>query len=316
MYSFDVKNETVLAIIRRLSPFLHGKNDALLRVLVCAFSGGHLLLEDLPGLGKTTMAIAAARVLGLRFGRVQCTNDLLPTDVTGLNIFKAEKGAFQFHPGPIFNNLVLVDEINRATPKTQSALLEAMGEEQVTIDGSTYRLAMPFMVIATQNPIEHSGTFPLPESQMDRFMMRVSIGYPDRDSEINILKAGSQRESIDGIVPVLSPEAVISIRKAIELETAVSDKILDYIMTITEMTRNHPQITAGISTRGAMVLLSCARCAAWMQGRAFVIPEDVKAFAPEILAHRMQMRGAARSGSSPEALEALSSILNEAPALG
>jgi MoxR-like ATPase len=313
--SLDVKNETVLTILRRLSDVLHGKNETLIRILVCAFSGGHLLLEDLPGLGKTTMAIAAARVLGLKFGRVQCTNDLLPTDVTGLNIFKAEKGIFEFHPGPIFNNLVLVDEINRATPKTQSALLEAMGEEQATIDGSTYRLAMPFMVIATQNPIEHSGTFQLPESQMDRFMMRVSIGYPDRDSEIDILKAGNQRTSIEGIVPVLSPEAVVSLRQAIEKETAVSDKIIDYILTIAEMTRHHPQIAAGISTRGAMVLLSCSRCAAWMQGRTFVIPEDVKAFAPEILSHRIQMKGSPRFGQSG-ALEVLMSILSEVPALG
>jgi MoxR-like ATPase len=273
-----------------------------------------MLLEDLPGLGKTTMAIAASRVLGLRFGRVQCTNDLLPTDVTGLNIFKADKGAFEFHPGPIFNNLVLVDEINRATAKTQSALLEAMGEEQVTIDGVTYRLARPFMVIATQNPIEHSGTTPLPESQMDRFMMRVSIGYPDRESELGILRKGSQKNAIDGVSPVLSAESVVSVQQAIERDIVVSDRILEYILTIAEMTRNHPQIASGISTRGAMVLLACARCAAWMQGRGFVIPEDVKIFAPEVLAHRIQLRGTARSGSS-DAEGVLQSILNEVPPL-
>jgi MoxR-like ATPase len=310
--SFEVKNETVLSILSRLSPFLHGKNEALIRILVCAFSGGHMLLEDLPGLGKTTMAIAAARVLGLRFGRVQCTNDLLPTDVTGLNIFKADKGAFEFHPGPIFNNLVLVDEINRATAKTQSALLEAMGEEQTTVDGLTYRLARPFMVIATQNPIEHSGTTPLPESQMDRFMMRVSIGYPDRASELGILRAGSQRDSIDGISPVLSPESVVSAQQAIERDIAVSDRILDYVLSIAEMTRNHPHIAAGVSTRGAMVLLSCARCAAWMQGRGFVIPEDVKAFAAEALAHRMQIKGVSRRGAQ-DALEIIQSVLSEVP---
>ncbi|MDR1515602.1 MAG: MoxR family ATPase [Synergistaceae bacterium] len=314
MGSLEVKNDTVLAVINRLSPFLHGKNEALIRILVCAFSGGHMLLEDLPGLGKTTMAIAASRVLGLRFGRVQCTNDLLPTDVTGLNIFKADKGAFEFHPGPIFNNLVLVDEINRATAKTQSALLEAMGEEQVTIDGVTYRLARPFMVIATQNPIEHSGTTPLPESQMDRFMMRVSIGYPDRESELGILRKGSQKNAIDGVSPVLSAESVVSVQQAIERDIVVSDRILEYILTIAEMTRNHPQIASGISTRGAMVLLACARCAAWMQGRGFVIPEDVKIFAPEVLAHRIQLRGTARSGSS-DAEGVLQSILNEVPPL-
>lgn len=312
MGSIEIKNETVLAVIHSLSPFLRGKNEALIRILVCAFSGGHMLIEDLPGLGKTTMAIAASRVLGLRFGRVQCTNDLLPTDVTGLNIFKADKGAFEFHPGPIFNNLVLVDEINRATAKTQSALLEAMGEEQATIDGVTYRLARPFMVIATQNPIEHSGTTPLPESQMDRFMMRISIGYPDRESELDILRAGSQKNAIESVSPVLSAESVVSVQQAIERDIVVSDKILEYILTLAEMTRNHPQIAVGISTRGAMALLGCARVAAWMRGRGFLIPEDVKAFAPEVLAHRIQLKSTARPGSS-DAEEVLQSVLNEAP---
>jgi MoxR-like ATPase len=311
--SFEVKNDVVLWILHSLSPFLHGKNEALIRILACAFTGGHLLLEDLPGLGKTTMAIAVARALGLRFGRVQCTNDLLPTDVTGLNIFKADKGVFEFHPGPIFNNLVLVDEINRATPKTQSALLEAMGEEQATIDGNTYRLARPFMVIATQNPVEHSGTFPLPESQMDRFTMKVSIGYPDRASELDILRVGSQRGSIDAIEPVMSAENVVALQQTIERDIVASDKILDYILTISEMTRNHPQIATGVSTRGAMILLNCARSAAWMQGRGFVIPEDVKVFAPEVLAHRIQIKGSVRSGAL--ASEILESILSEAPAL-
>jgi MoxR-like ATPase len=309
---FEVKNETVLAILDRLSPFLQGKDEALIRILACAFSGGHMLLEDLPGLGKTTMAIAAARVLGLRFGRVQCTNDLLPTDVTGLNIFKADKGAFEFHPGPIFNNLVLVDEINRATAKTQSALLEAMGEEQATVDGLTYRLARPFMVIATQNPIEHSGTTPLPESQMDRFMMRVSIGYPDRASELDILRSGSQRFAIEGISPVLYPEAVVSAQQSIERDIVASDRILDYILSIAQVTRDHPHIASGVSTRGAMVLLACAKCAAWMQGRGFVIPEDVKAFATEALAHRIQIKGAARRGSE-DAQEIIQSVMNEVP---
>ena len=161
---FSVSNPRIKKTLTGLSPSLHGKDNALIKVLACIFSNGHLLLEDLPGLGKTTLAIATARALGLKFGRIQCTNDLLPTDITGLNIFKMDKSEFEFHPGPIFNNLVLVDEINRATPKTQSALLEAMGEEQATIDGKTYHLARPFFVVATQNPVEHSGTFPLPES--------------------------------------------------------------------------------------------------------------------------------------------------------
>ena len=308
---FIIKNELIENILGRLSPYLHGKRDALLGVLACVFSGGHLLLEDLPGLGKTTMAIATSRALGLSFGRIQCTNDLLPTDVTGLNVFKTDQGVFEFHPGPIFNNLVLVDEINRATPKTQSALLEAMGEEQATIDGKTYRLARPFLVVATQNPVEHAGTFPLPESQMDRFMMKLSIGYPDRASEMEILRTGSQRYAIEEIEPLLSPDEVVRTQTAIEREIAVSEKILAYILTLAERSREHPLIETGISTRGAMVLAACSRTVAWMRGRDYVIPEDVKLFAREVLAHRLQLRGGASAGSA----DLVTSILEEIPAV-
>jgi len=309
MSLFVVKNPEIERVLETVKPFLHGKDDAILRIMTCIFSGGHMLLEDLPGLGKTTMAIAVARVLGLSFGRIQCTNDLLPTDVTGLNIFRPETGEFDFRPGPIFNNLLLVDEINRATPKTQSSLLEAMGEEQVTIDGKTHEMARPFLVIATQNPIEHYGTFPLPESQMDRFMMRVSIGYPDRASETEILRLGRRRRVVSEIAPVYSPERVENTQREIENGIAVSDKILDYILTITEKSRKHAMIEAGISTRGAMILLQCAKTAAWMQGRDFVIPEDVKLFATDILAHRIQPYNTSRA----ESAEILSMILRETP---
>lgn len=307
---FSVKRPEVLAALDILKPLLHGKSEALIKILAGIFSGGHLLLEDLPGLGKTTMAIAVARVLGLDFGRIQCTNDLLPTDVTGLNIFRAERGEFEFRPGPIFSNLLLVDEINRATPKTQSSLLEAMGEEQVTIDGKTYVLAKPFLVIATQNPIEHFGTFPLPESQMDRFMMKVSIGYPDKDSEKEILRLGKQRSEIDSMERVFTPEGVVAAQKEIESGTAVSEKIYDYILSIVDKSRSHPLILAGISTRGAMILLQCAKTVAWMQGRDFVIPEDVKALALDVLSHRLQLQGASKA-AGPEIVE---SILRETPA--
>jgi MoxR-like ATPase len=290
---------------------LHGKDDALIKVLACIFSNGHLLLEDLPGLGKTTLAIAAARVLGLKFGRVQCTNDLLPTDVTGLNIFKAEKSEFEFHPGPIFNNLVLVDEINRATPKTQSALLEAMGEEQATIDGKTYRLPRPFFVVATQNPVEHSGTFPLPESQMDRFMMKVSIGYPPRGAEREILRVGSQRDKLSDIEPLFTPDEVLRLQASIERGVTVSDKILDYMLSLTEKTRTSPNIAAGISTRGAMSLLQLAKTLAWMQNRDYVIPEDIKAMAEDVLLHRLQLR----QGSETTKHEILSTIFSEVPTI-
>jgi MoxR-like ATPase len=309
--AFTVSNPRIRDALARLSVVLNGKDDALVRVLACMFSNGHLLLEDLPGLGKTTLAIAVARLLGLNFGRIQCTNDLLPTDVTGLNIFKMEKGAFEFHAGPIFNNLVLVDEINRATPRTQSALLEAMGEEQATIDGTTYQLPRPFFVVATQNPVEHSGTFPLPESQMDRFMMKVSIGYPPRDAEREILRVGSRKEELERLSPLFNPEEVLDIQRTIEREIQVSDRILDYLLEVTERTRTHPNIAAGISTRGAMSLLALAKTVAWMQNRAYVLPEDVRLMAEDVLLHRIQLR----QGTESVRREVLRAIFQEVPTI-
>jgi len=311
MSLFKIENHKIKEIMACLTPILHGKDETLVKLLVCVFAGGHVLLEDLPGLGKTTLALAVARALGLQFGRIQCTNDLLPTDVTGLNIFKADKGAFEFHPGPAFNNLVLVDEINRATPKTQSALLEAMGEGQATVDGKTYQLPQPFFVIATQNPVEHAGTFPLPESQMDRFMARLSLGYPAREAEREILRSGSQREELENIPALLNPREIIETQSEIEREVTVSDKIIDYILTVAEKSRSHPDAAVGISTRGAMVLLRAARAAAWLQGRGFVIPEDVKAFADDVLLHRLILK----QGSERAKKELLRQLFAETPAI-
>lgn len=305
----NIANPRIAGAVAHLSPSLQGKNEALVKILACLFAGGHLLLEDLPGLGKTTLAVAVARLLGLSFGRVQCTNDLLPTDVTGLNIFRMEKGEFEFHPGPIFNNLVLVDEINRATPKTQSALLEAMGEEQVTIDGRTRHLPRPFFVVATQNPVEHSGTFPLPESQMDRFTMKISIGYPDRGAEREILRAGSRRKELENIPSFFSPEEILELQATIEKKIAVSDKILDYLLEITEKTRLHPSMAAGISTRGAMLLLQVAKALAWMNDRDYVLPEDVKAMSEDVLLHRLQLK----QGAEDVRRKVLRSIFAETP---
>ena len=311
MSLFKIENHKIKEIMACLTPILHGKDETLVKLLVCVFAGGHVLLEDLPGLGKTTLALAVARALGLQFGRIQCTNDLLPTDVTGLNIFKADKGAFEFHPGPAFNNLVLVDEINRATPKTQSALLEAMGEGQATVDGKTYQLPQPFFVIATQNPVEHAGTFPLPESQMDRFMARLSLGYPAREAEREILRSGSQREELENIPALLNPREIIETQAEIEREVTVSDKIIDYILTVAEKSRSHPDAAVGISTRGAMVLLRAARAAAWLQGRGFVIPEDVKAFADDVLLHRFILK----QGPERAKKELLRQLFAETPAV-
>lgn len=282
----NVRNK-ISIITDSLGQHLQGKEEALRLSLIAFFSRGHLLIEDLPGLGKTTLAIGIARALGLSFGRIQCTSDLLPTDITGLSIYNKTTGEFEFHQGPIFNNIVLCDEINRATPKTQSALLEAMGEKQVTIEGKTYKLPDLFCVIATQNPVEQYGTFPLPESQLDRFMMKIRIGYPSRDAEKEILRMGSTREELHSIEPVMDPREVASIQDEIEKNIYVSDKILDYALSIIHATRKNGFLSAGLSTRGALTLVSTARTNAYFHERDFVIPEDIKELAEFTIPHRV-----------------------------
>ncbi|SNZ03418.1 MoxR-like ATPase [Persephonella hydrogeniphila] len=282
----EIKNDNIKKIIDILSRFLQGKEEALRLSLITFFSRGHLLIEDLPGLGKTTLAIGIAKITGLSFGRIQATSDLLPTDITGLSIYNKQLEKFEFHPGPIFNNIVLVDEINRATPKTQSALLEAMGEKQVTVEGESYKLPKPFFVIATQNPVEQYGTFPLPESQMDRFMMKISIGYPSRDAEREILKGGSRREELYSIEPVLDKEQVIKIQNEID-NVYISDKIVEYILDIAEKTRNSKYFSAGLSIRGTLTIAKTAKTSAYFNGRDYVIPEDIKELLPYTVPHRV-----------------------------
>ncbi len=283
-------NNKIDYIIESLSAYLQGKEHALRLSLTAFFSKGHLLIEDLPGLGKTTMAVGIARALGLSFGRIQCTSDLLPTDITGLSIYNKSLGEFEFHPGPIFSNIVLVDEINRATPKTQSALLEAMEEEQVTVEGKTYKLPQPFFVIATQNPAEHFGTFPLPESQLDRFIMKISIGYPSGESEKEILKSGSKREELYAMKPVITPEEASRIQEEVKDNIYVSDKVLDYAMKIIQATRSGKYLNAGLSTRGALALTYTAKTNAYFHGRDFVIPEDIKELAEYTITHRVMFK--------------------------
>lgn len=267
--------------------YLQGKEKAVKLTLISFLSKGHVLVEDNPGLGKTTLAIAIAKSMGLSFGRIQCTNDLLPTDVTGLNIFNKEKNEFEFKKGPIFNNIVLVDEINRATPKTQSALLEAMGEKQVTVEGNTYKLPQPFFVIATQNPSESFGTFPLPESQLDRFLMKISIGYPKKDEELEILKGGSSRKGIYESEPVLNNQEVSEIIKHIKENIVVKDSIFEYIMELVDKTRNHPRISIGLSTRAALSIVNAAKSSAFISGRDYVIPEDILDYYHYTMLHRI-----------------------------
>lgn len=294
------RNQTIDEIINSLSDYLHGKAKALRLALITFFSEGHLLIEDLPGLGKTTLAIAIAKSLGLDFGRIQCTSDLLPSDITGVSVYNKNSANFDFHPGPIFNNIVLVDEINRATPKTQSALLEVMGEKQTTVEGKTYKMKKPFFVIATQNPIEHFGTFPLPESQLDRFMMRISIGYATRKAEMEILRAGSKREEIYKIQPLLTKEEVLKIQKEIKDTVYISDKVLNYILDIVEASRNSKYFLSGISTRGMLAISSTAKTKAYFSGRDFVIPEDVKDLAEYTIPHRVIFKEEYNSNAKKE----------------
>lgn len=282
------KRAEMLNVIETLSGrYLLGKMRAVRLSLIALLSGGHILLEDIPGLGKTTLALALSGVLGMTFGRLQCTSDLLPSDITGLSIFNRDEGKFTFMRGPIFNNLVLVDEINRAMPKTQSAMLEAMEERRVTVEGVTYQLPSPFLVIATQNPVEQVGTYPLPESQLDRFLICAGIGYPPENVEKSIIKGGSIRDEIKRLTPLVSIDDILEARSTVREKVYLSDKIVDYIFKIVAATRSHPFILSGISTRGGINMADAAKAHAYLEGREFVIPEDVKAVAVPTGAHRL-----------------------------
>ena len=278
------RSETIVA---EISKAIVGKEDVLKRVMVGILAGGHILFEDYPGLAKTLIARCFAQVLGVNFKRIQFTPDLLPTDITGSHIFNRDRGEFVLAPGPIFANIILADEINRATPKTQSALLEAMQEGQVSISGETLTLPQPFVVIATQNPIEYEGTFPLPEAQLDRFMIRLSVGYPNETDEIEILQRRLDRQQDEITLDTLSSaEELLAMRAATET-VMVHPDIEKYIVSIVAGTRNHQNIHVGASPRGSLALIKLARANAAIEGRDFVIPDDVKNYAVPALAHRI-----------------------------
>jgi MoxR-like ATPase len=268
-----------------LGAAIRGKPDVVRLSLACLLARGHLLIEDVPGVGKTTLAHALARAVSCRFHRLQFTSDMLPSDVLGVTIYNVRTEAFEFKPGPIFSNFLLADEINRTTPKTQSALLEAMNESQVTIDGHSHSLPRPFMVIATQNPVEHYGTYPLPESQLDRFLMRLRIGYPDAASERLIVRNSNAAEREAGAAG-LSAEDVLRIQEAVHA-VAVEEALVDYMLAIVEKTRNHEALALGVSPRGAQALYRATQALALLDGRDFAIPDDVKRLAVPIFAHRV-----------------------------
>jgi MoxR-like ATPase len=285
------EREAILRLLDTLDrEHLSGKHDALQLAIITLLCGGHLLLEDRPGLGKTTLALALARATGLLFGRVQCTSDLLPSDITGLSILDRAANDFRFIPGPIFCNILLVDELNRAMPRTQSALLEAMEERCVTVEGVTHPRPEPFMVIATQNPGEQAGTFPLPESQLDRFLITTGIGYPSAEIERQIIAGGSIRDDLKHIEPLIAHEELLASRKAAQKEVHLAPAIIDYIHRIAVATRMAPMVSAGISPRGAIALAQSARACAWLQGRDHVIPEDIQAMLLPVGAHRLILR--------------------------
>lgn len=282
--------KSIDTLIATLGKVILGKDRQIRLALSCLLARGHLLLEDLPGMGKTTLAHGLARALGLGFQRIQFTSDLLPSDILGVAIYRRETQEFVLHPGPIFNQIVLVDEVNRATPKTQSALLEAMEEHQVTLEGETRRLPEPFFVIATQNPAYQIGTFPLPESQLDRFMMRINLGYPDPRMERELLKGRSRREQAAELPACLNPEELLALQNAV-LKVTVSDTLLDYVLALVSLTRTSPQVAHGLSPRASLALTRAAQAWALVHGRDFVLPEDVQAVFPAVAGHRLRPQG-------------------------
>lgn len=274
-------------VIAALETVIVGKTEQLRLSVACLLAGGHLLIEDLPGVGKTTLAHALARALGLTYQRIQFTSDMLPADVIGVSIYRRETGEFEFHKGPVFSQVVLADEINRATPKAQSALLEAMEEAQVTADGSTYSLPLPFFVIATRNPIHQVGTFPLPESQLDRFLMQIGLGYPEPEDERVLLAKGARRNLVEAIEPAMSSESLARIQESVP-GIHVSEALLDYVQALIAHTRESGEFVTGLSPRGGIALIRAAQAWALMAGHGGVHPEDVRAVFPGVVAHRLE----------------------------
>ena len=271
--------------------------------MVALLAGEHVLLEDVPGVGKTLVGKALAKSIAAKFCRVQFTPDLLPSDIVGSSVFNAKTSEFFFSPGPIFANIVLADEINRTTPRTQSALLEAMSDAQVSIDGQTHPLPRPFMVIATQNPFEFEGTYPLPESQLDRFLLRISVGYPSREDELQVLAIHRGGEPLENLSPVIECSQVLALQHAVR-QVAVDESIYEYLLDIVEATRNSPELHVGVSTRGALCLYRASQSLALIEGREYVVPDDVKRLAVPVLAHRVITKGYLH-GSQRGAIEAL-----------
>ena len=303
--------DTYGEVVINVQQVIQGKPEVIELVLLCLISEGHLLIEDVPGVGKTSMAKALAASIDGSFGRLQFTPDLLPTDVVGLTVWNRNTNEFEFRPGPVFNNIVLADEINRASPKTQSALLEAMAEAQVTVDGTTYQLGSPFMVIATQNPIEHEGTYPLPESQLDRFLMRVSVGYPSPEAELEILETHGDHDALVDIGAVITAADVEELAAAARA-VHVAPALKGYLVELANASRRHPHLALGMSPRATLALQRVARARAAAHGRSYVVPDDLKALAEPVLAHRLLVTPEAQL-QGMGAADALGEVLRSVP---
>jgi MoxR-like ATPase len=300
---------------RSVSRVIRGQSEVIDWVIAALLARGHVLIEDVPGVGKTTLAQALARSLNLVFSRIQFTSDTLPSDVIGVSLWRAERGEFEFLPGPVFTNILLADEINRATPKTQAALLEAMNERTVTVEKTRYRLREPFMVLATQNPVEYLGTYPLPESQLDRFLLRISLGYPSPEDELELLRCGGVEEELDALEPVLGEGEVVELQRRARA-VRVAPLLAQYLLDLVQRSRHHPSLALGVSTRGALALQRAAQALALVESREYVIPDDIARMAVPVLAHRVLLAGGelgegwSRSESEREIIR---EILSSAP---
>jgi MoxR-like ATPase len=302
--------DRIAALQANVEKVIRGKSEVVQFAVAALLAKGHILLEDVPGVGKTTLAHAIARSMSLQFQRIQFTSDLLPADIVGVTIFNQDAQEFEFVSGPVFTNVLLADEINRATPKSQSALLEAMNEGTITIEKRRLALPDPFLVIATQNPVEHVGTYPLPESQLDRFLMKLTIGYPNAIDEKKLLRSGGAQDVLDHLEPVLDEAEVRELQQQVG-NIHVNESLLEYLMTIVQTTRTHVECALGVSTRGALTFFKACQALAMVQGRDFVVPEDIKRLAAPVLSHRIIMRDR-RGDRSPEALF-IQRIVNEIP---
>ena len=302
-------SDKIWSLKSNIKKHIKGKDEVIDNCLCALFSKGHALIEDIPGVGKTTLAHTLARSINLEFKRIQFTSDLLPSDIIGVSVYDQRKNEFLFKKGPIFANIILADEINRTTPKTQSSLLEAMNESSITVEGSMYELDLPFMVLATQNPFEYHGTYPLPESQLDRFAIKLSMGYPDRESEKTILKDNNESGQEGTVSPVISAEELLKIQETVE-NVHIEEDVLDYLLAIVEKTRDSEKIELGVSPRGAIILKRLAMARAVLEGRTYCIPDDIKMMVEPAFSHRIVLRDAAHSSTGNES-EELINLLRE-----